>query len=130
VDFEGKRVVLPAGFVQSAEDQWVPLQPGLRQALAALPRTSELVFPFQSRRGGHLTGDGITNRVLTMAKQAGVRLGMHVLRKGFGCRAAKILGKSGAAVLHELIQHSSMQVTLDFYANVDDTLQDAIGRLT
>jgi len=61
---------------------------------------------------------------------AGVKLCMHQLRKGFGCRAAKILGKSGAAMLHELMRHSSMQVTMDFYANVDDALQDAIVRLT
>jgi integrase len=130
IDFEGNRIVLPAVFAKSAQDQWVPLHPVLRRALAELPRTSDLVFPFQSIRGGRLTRNGITNRVLEMARQAGVRLGMHKLRKGFGCRAAKILGKSGAAVLHELMRHSSMQVTMDFYANVDDALQDAIVRLT
>jgi integrase len=130
VDFEGNRIVLPAVFAKSAQDQWVPLHPVLRRALAGLPRTSELVFPFRSIRGGRLTRNGITNRILALAKQAGVRLGMHKLRKGFGCRAAKILGKSGAAVLHDLMRHSSMQVTMDFYANVDDALQDAIGRLT
>jgi integrase len=131
VDFEGNRIMLPAVFAKSAEDQWVPLHPALRQALGALPRTDERVFPFRScRDGGRLTRAGITNRVREMAKKAGVKLGMHKLRKGFGCRAAKILGKSGAAVLHELMRHSSMQVTMDFYANVDDTLQDAIGRLT
>jgi integrase len=131
VDFEGNRVVLPAVFAKSAVDQSVPLHPVLRQALAALPRTGELVFPFRSRRGGgRLTRNGITNRVLDMAKDAGVKLCMHKLRKGFGCRAAKILGKSGAPILHELMRHSSMQVTMDFYANVDDALQDAITRLT
>jgi integrase len=131
VDFEGNRIVLPAVFAKSAEDQWVPLHPALRQALAALPRTGERVFPFRScRDGGCLTRAGITNRVREMAKKAGVKLGMHKLRKGFGCRVAKILGQSGAAVLHELMRHSSMQVTMDFYANVDDTLQDAIVRLT
>jgi hypothetical protein len=31
--------------------------------------------------------------------------------------------------LHELMHHSSMQLTMDFYANVDSTLQGAIGRL-
>jgi len=40
-----------------------------------------------------------------------------------------MLGKSGAAVLHELMRHSSMRV-MDFYANVDDALQAAIVRLT
>jgi integrase len=89
------------------------------------------VFPFRSiRGGGRLSRSGISNRVRWLAKKAGVKLCMHKLRKGFGCRAAKMLGKSGAAVLHELMRHSSMQVTMDFYANVDDTLQETIGRLT
>jgi len=64
-----------------------------------------------------------------MAKQAGVRLSMHRLRKGFGCRAAKQLGKGNAPILHTLMRHSSMQVTMDFYASVDDVLQEAIRGL-
>lgn len=94
VDFEGNRIVLPAVFAKSAEDQWVPLHPVLRQALAELPRTGREVFPFRSRKGGGpLTRGAISHRVLAMAKQAGVKLSMHKLRKGFGCRAAKILGR-------------------------------------
>src|SRR5262249_4545901 len=131
VDFEQNRVVLPAAFAKSAQDQWVPLHPVLRQALAGLPRTAELVFPFRSRKtGGRLPRHGTTNPVLLMAKQAGVKLSMHRLRKGFGCRVAKTLGKGNAPVLHELMRHSSMQVTMDYYASVDDVLQEAINELT
>jgi integrase len=65
-----------------------------------------------------------------MAKQAGVKLSMHRLRKGFGCRVAKQLGKGNAPILHALMRHSSMQITMDYYASVDDVLQDAIGSLT
>jgi integrase len=54
---------------------------------------------------------------------------MHKLRKGFGCRAAKQLGKGNAPIFHQLMRHSTMQVTMDYYANVDDVLQDAIGKL-
>jgi integrase len=130
LDFEGNRIVLPATFAKSDEDQWVPMHPVLRQALAELPRTGEQVFPFRSRcGGGPLSRGGVTHRVLLMAKKAGVKLSMHKLRKGFGCRAAKTLGKGGAAVLHELMRHSSMQVTMDYYATVSDVLQDAISRL-
>jgi hypothetical protein len=32
-------------------------------------------------------------------------------------------------MLHELMRHSSMQITMDYYANVDDALQDAIVRI-
>jgi integrase len=129
--FEGNRIVLPAVFAKSAEDQSVPLHPTLRKALAELPRTAPQVFPFKSRKtGGPLTRVGITSRVRHMAKRAGVRLSMHQLRKGFGCRVAKQLGKGNAPILHELMRHSSMQITMDYYANVDDALQDAITRLT
>jgi integrase len=107
------------------------MHPTLRQALAALPRTGTLVFPFQSRKGGgRLTRNGVTNRVRLLAKQAGVKLSMHRLRKGFGCRVAKQLGKGNAPVLHELMRHSSMQITTDYYATVDDALQDAMKGLT
>jgi integrase len=131
IDFEGNRIVLPAVFVKASEDQWVPLHQTLRQALASLPRTGPLVFPFRSRKGGGpLTRNGITNFVLSLAKQAGVKLSMHRLRKGFGCRVAKQLGKGNAPILHELMRHSSMQITMDYYANVDDAKQAAIGALT
>ena len=54
---------------------------------------------------------------------------MHKLRKGFGCRVAKQLGKGNAPILHAMMRHSSMQVTMDYYASVDDALQDAIREL-
>jgi integrase len=69
LDFERNRIVLPAVFAKSAQDQSVPLHPTLRQALAELPRTEALVFPFRSRKGGgRLSRNGITNRVRLLAK--------------------------------------------------------------
>jgi integrase len=130
IDFEGNRIVLPATFAKSGQDQAVPLHAVLKKTLAKLQRTNELVFPFNSRRGGgRLSRNGCTNRILDMAKQAGVKLSMHRLRKGFGCRVAKTLGKGNAPVLHELMRHSSMQITMDYYANVDDVLQAAINEV-
>jgi len=54
---------------------------------------------------------------------------MHKLWKGFGCRAAKMMGQGGAAMLHELMRHRNMQTTMDHYACVDDALQNAIQNL-
>jgi integrase len=130
LDLENDRIILPAEFAKSNEDQWVPLHPVLREALEGLPDTGDGFFPFRSRKtGGPLTRNGITNRVILMAKRAGVRLSMHRLRKGFGCRVAKTLGKGNAPILHRLMRHSSMQVTMDYYASVDDALHDAIKEL-
>jgi integrase len=87
-------------------------------------------FPFKSRTtGAALTRNGITNRIISIARKAGVKLSMHRLRKGFGCRVAQQLGKGNAPVLHRLMRHSSIQVTMDFYANVDDVLHDAMQLL-
>jgi integrase len=131
IDFESNRIILPAVFAKSEEDQGVPMHPVLREALAGLPRTEDLVFPFRSRKGGYrLSAAGLSNRVRLLARQAGVKLSMHRLRKGFGCRVAKMLGKGSAPVLHELMRNRSMQVTMDFYASVDDVLQEAINGLT
>jgi len=100
LDLERNRITLPAVFAKSGQDQFVPLHPVLRQALAEQPRTGPMVFPFKSRKGGGpLTRGAISHRVLTMAKLAGVKLSMHRLRKSFGCRCCKSIrqGWSGDA---------------------------------
>ena len=131
LDLDRNRIVLPAVFAKSAEDQGVPLHPTLRAAVEALPRIEARVFPFRAKKTKlPLSRHGITSKIRDMAKRAGVKLSMHKLRKGFGCRIAKQLGKGNAPVLHELMRHSSMQITMDYYANVDDALQDAIKGLT
>lgn len=130
IDFGADRIVLPTAFAKSDEDQWGPRHPVLRQALEQLPRTGEEVFPFRSSKtGGPLSRSGVTAYVLLLAKKAGVPLSMHRLRKGFGCRVATKLGKGNAPVLHRLMRHSSMQITMDYYASVDDALHAAIGNL-
>src|SRR5262245_36607516 len=88
----------------------------LRAALERLPRTADEIFPFRSAKTkGPLTRNGATSRVILMARRAGIKLLMHRLRKGFGCRVAMRLGKGNAPILHRLMRHSSMQVTMDYY---------------
>jgi hypothetical protein len=41
-----------------------------------------------------------------------------------------IYPRGNAPILHRLIRYSSMQVTMDFYASVDDALDDALKGLT
>jgi integrase len=130
VDWKADRIMLPAKFAKSGEDQWMPLHSNLREALAALPVAGDELFPFKSHTTGQaLSRNGITKRVISFARKAGVKLSMPRLRKGFGCRVAQQFGKGNAPVLHRLMRHSSMQVTMDFYANVDDALRDAMQLL-
>jgi integrase len=117
------RIILPAAIVKSVEDQWVPLDPALRQALEALPRLGRKVFQFTAKDGHPLTISGVSERVTRLAKQAGVRMGMHSCRKGFGCRYA---AKVSAHVLQRLMRHQSIAVTMTYYANIDAAVEAAV----
>lgn len=130
LDLDNNRIVLPAGFVKGCEDQQIAMAPVLRSAIESLSRTDDLLFPFRSKRTGkRISRCGLTNRVLFFAKKAGVKLSMHRLRKGFGCRIAKQLGKGSEAMLHTLMRHKSMQISMDYYASVDDAVQDVMAQL-
>jgi integrase len=127
VDFARNRIVLPAGFVKALRDQWVPLDPVLKEALLALPRQGKRVFRFVDTRKGQLGrvigAAAVSDRVTRLARRAGVRLTMHTLRKGFGCHYA---GKVPAQVLQKLMRHTSIKATMDYYANVDAAVEAAV----
>jgi integrase len=126
VDLGNNRIVLPAELVKGVRDQWVPLDPELRQALEALPRHGQRVFEFidtRKGRGGPVSAKAVSDRVSSLAKQAGVRLTMKSLRRGFGCRYA---AKVPAQVLQKLMRHSRIKTTMDYYANVDEAAMEAV----
>jgi integrase len=125
LDLARNRIVLPAEFAKAVEDQWVPVDPILRAALEALPGPHEgRVFRFTSGRSERLIGlTGLSDRVIRLARRAGVRLTMHSLRKGFGCRYA---GRVPAQVLQKLMRHANITTTMSYYANVDDAVEAAV----
>jgi integrase len=127
LDLDRERIVFPAGFVKAVEDQWVPLDRELQEAFLELPRHDRKVFRFIDRRSGKLRNLPrsviVSHRVSRLARQAGVRLTMKSLRRGFGCyRAARV----PAQVLQKLMRHSNIKTTMDYYANVDDAVTQAI----
>jgi integrase len=126
LDPDRDRIVFPAEIVKAAEDQWVPLDPRLWEALDALPLTGRKVFRFESsdRRGEReLTDITVSARVRNLAQAAGVRLTYKSLRRGFGCRYA---GRVPAQVLQKLMRHASIRTTMEYYANVDDAAMEAV----
>jgi integrase len=123
LDSARKRIVLPAAFVKADKDQWVPLDPQLEEALEHLPRHGRKVFRFTDGRANLLTVNGVSQRVNYLAEKAGVRLTMKSLRHGFGCRYA---GKVPAQVLQKLMRHANIKTTMDYYANVDDAVEEAV----
>jgi integrase len=123
LDLARDRVVLPARFAKGDADQWVPLDPALKAALLALPRRGKKVFSFRARSGKPVLLNAVSSRVIKLARLAGVRLTMHTLRKGFGCRYA---GKAPAQVLQRLMRHANIRTTMDYYANIDDAVEEAV----
>jgi integrase len=124
VDLDRNRICLPAAFVKAVEDQWVPLDPDLREMLLALPRHGKKVFRFISRHTKRpITANGLSSTIHNLAKAAGVRLSMKSLRKAFGSRYA---GEVPAQVLQKLMRHSNISVTMDYYANIDRAVEDAV----
>jgi integrase len=126
VDLARNRIWLPAEACKGTRDQWVPLDPQLREALEALPRHGKRVFRFVDGRrgkGGLVSASAMSDRVARLAARAGVRLTMHTLRKGFGCRYA---GKVPAQVLQKLMRHRNIKTTMDYYANVDAAVEEAV----
>jgi integrase len=123
LDLGRNRIILPAEYVKADRDQWLPLDPQLRQVLERLPRQGKKVFRFHNSRGAPLTVNGISQRVADLAEKAGVRLTMKALRRGFGCRYS---GKVSAHVLQRLMRHASLKVTMTYYANIDDAVEEAV----
>ncbi|HVS36337.1 MAG TPA: site-specific integrase [Gemmataceae bacterium] len=123
VDFGRDRIVFPAAFVKAVEDQWVPLDAQLREALEGLPRAVKRVFHFPSERGERLTANGVSTLVQKLARKAGLRLTMKSLRRGFGCYYA---ARVSAHALQKLMRHANIKTTMDYYANIDDAVQDAV----
>ncbi|HMF16075.1 MAG TPA: tyrosine-type recombinase/integrase [Gemmataceae bacterium] len=123
VNLARNRIILPASFVKADEDQWVPLDPKLRETLLALPRHGTRVFRFLAHNRRPLSLTGISDRISELARKAGVKLSMKSLRRGFGCRYA---GRVPAQVLRGLMRHANIKTTMDYYANVDDAVEEAI----
>jgi integrase len=123
LDLSRERIVLPAEFVKAVKDQWLPLDPELRKILEALPQQGPKVFRFVNSRGVPLTANGVSQRVIKLANKAGVRLTMKALRRGFGCRYA---GKVSAHVLQRLMRHANIKTTMDYYANIDEAVEEAV----
>lgn len=113
VDLERSRLWIPRDFAKGRADQWVPLHPGLKEELTALPREGERVFHLVGNSGRPLTCKSASAAVVEIARQAGVRMSMQKLRRAFGCNLA---GRVSADVLRILMRHKNLQTTLQFYA--------------
>jgi len=124
VDWQADRIRFPAGFVKGDADQLVPLDPTLRAELEGLPRHGPRLFRFERQDGaGLLARVSVSALVVRTAREAGVRLTMRSLRRGFGCRYA---AKAPAQVLQLLMRHASINTTMDYYVNAEQAAIDLV----
>ncbi len=119
LDFRSRRIVIPAAYNKSDDDQWVPLHPELAEILQALPREAGHIFPFR--------GDPrqVSKKFARIARAAGLKITLHDLRRSFGSRYASVVP---APVLQRLMRHADIKTTMEFYTNVDDVLDEAIRK--
>lgn len=123
IDFPGRRIWLPAGFVKGDEDQWVPMAAELAEALQQLPRTGPAVFQFLDRFGQPIGITGVCARIRKLAIRAGLKMTYRTLRRAFGCKYAATVP---AQVLQRLMRHSDIKTTMTYYANVDEAVDNAV----
>jgi integrase len=117
IDFKAGRILIPAAYNKSDEDQWIPLHPELADILKTLPGKTGHLFPF------HHVPQEVSRRFTKIAKQAGLRISLHDLRRSFGSRYASVVP---APVLQRLMRHADIKTTLTYYTDVDDVLDEAI----
>jgi integrase len=123
VDLLRNRIILPAEVVKAVEDQWLTLDPTLREALLALPTRGRRYFRFVNQSGQEIGAGAVSQRIVQLARAAGVKLTMRALRRGFGCFHAS---RVPAQVLQKLMRHADIKTTMAYYANVDDAAEKAI----
>src|SRR5262249_29611656 len=117
LDLDRGRIILPAKFVKAVKPQRLLPDPILLITLLGLPRHGRKVFRFTDQAGRPIAALAVSHRVVKLAKEAGVKLTMKTLRKGFGCYYAS---RVPAQVLQKLMRHADIKTTMAYYANVDD----------
>jgi integrase len=135
VDLGRRRIWIPAAHNKSGEDQCLPIHPALLAVykkhlgdgydlyekfatVKAAPR-GRLYFLSASPRE-------VSRKFTALAKRAGLNITLHDLRRSFGSRYAS---KVTAPQLKALMRHADIKTTLEFYADVSDTLDEAITQV-
>ena len=119
VDLAENRIWLPAAYNKSDADQWLPVHPELAEVLRPRKRDRGRLFPLSA------SPREVSRKFTRLAKNAGLKITLHDLRRSFGSRYAAVVP---APVLQRLMRHADIKTTLGFYTNVDDVLDEAIKK--
>lgn len=115
LDLAAERVRFPAAFCKGRRDDWLPLHPTLLGVLKERGPGKGRVFDLAADPAR------LSARFIKMAAPLGVKT--HDLRRSFGTRYAPLVP---AHVLQRLMRHQDIKTTLEYYADLDPTLERAI----
>ncbi|WP_425397491.1 tyrosine-type recombinase/integrase [Aeoliella sp.] len=122
VDFSGKHALLriPGESQKSGKDQVLPIVPEFVRLLETVPTEQRIGHVFDMPRDRHLTGRFVSSigklaKVVVNPKTKKAA-SAHDLRRSFGDRWSR---KVMPAVLKELMRHSDIRTTLEFYVSDD-----------
>lgn len=125
LDLAGGVWTKPASTTKAKRTHRVPLSAPARQILAALPRSSEWVFPGDTEAGHRASIESAWARIAAAAELDGVRI--HDLRHSH----ASILASAGLSlpVIGALLGHSQPATTARYAHLMDDPLWAATERV-
>lgn len=118
LDLEAGRVRFPPDANKGGREDWLPLHPELMARLAGGGGEGRV---FDLKKCG--TVERLSKLFNDLTRPLGVRL--HDLRRSFGTRYAPHVP---AHVLQRLMRHADIRTTLEYYADLDPTLEEAIKK--
>lgn len=117
IDWQHNRIQIPAEACKAKENQWIPMHPNLAELLAKHRQDRGRVFSLTENQAE------VSKAFCRRARWAGVKCSLHDLRRSFGTRYARVVP---AQILQRLMRHASIKTTLEYYVNLDDSLDAAI----
>ncbi len=119
LDLDAARIWIPGPAAKSGREDWLPIHPKLGEALGGESREGKVI---KLGVGPKTASD----RFIGYMQAAGLKIKLHDIRRSFGTRYASVVP---AQVLQRLMRHANIKTTMEFYADLDDTLAGAIARL-
>lgn len=125
IDFKTGFITLEAEFAKNKKTQRIPVDAEVLNILAALPRTSDFVFP--GKNGGKRTDfRRIARRVRDNAGLPKDFRPLHGLRHNFATRVASS-GKVDLYTLQKMLTHKSPMMTQRYAHLTDEAMRRAAG---
>ncbi len=121
VNLQRERIVFPAEGNKAGREDWIPIHPDIlpsfRQRLDRQSRGKVFAVAVNLNE--------LSREFREHCERAGLAIKLHDIRRSFGTRYAPLVP---AHILQRLMRHADIKTTMEFYADVDQALDDAIRK--